>query len=210
MRNIIKMVCFPALLSSAGCAYIDKNICLDYKERSVPHRATYHSIKVSMGEFGYGRNREIGCVRDIFGLESAKVRASNDLGEWLKNAVAEELKGAGCEIVESGEPKVFGSVEYLYIDMKERYKTEIAVRIGINDLGSQRYINFAEESVETSGKFGFDSEYRFAANIALREVLSEKVVPDVVDYLEVFYKLKTPGLRRELEGQKEMLARTEP
>lgn len=148
----LTLLCLLATLIGWGCAFGNRHVELSYppeRKDTGPAEAVAGPAPEPFGDaflnvtpFNDIRENmvEVGCVRNGFGMKTAKVIADNDVADWITEAVIMELKNAGYSVVkvtsaeeaESG-PVLTGDVVKVYCDAFFSYAGEVMMSARIMD-----------------------------------------------------------------------------
>jgi len=174
-----------------GCAFGDRHIHeLVYDGVAISEKITNpnEKLEIWVGNF---KNRSktgniIGCVRNGYGMKTAKVivdnKVKNPIGKWIRKAFIDELKRAGCEI-EDYKYRLEGEVNEFYTDMMFIYDTRLALSVRIYKDGRIVYRDAFHDSSTMHGFWASCGEYKRASNKSLENIL-RVAVPRIITKLE--------------------------
>lgn len=98
----ILLIC-TALLVLANCAFVDQKVDLSY-EKVVNARGGSGEVFIAKPKNSHNLNRKpsgdwiIGTVKNTYGMKTADVITSNDIGDWIVSALMQELTFAGYSV----------------------------------------------------------------------------------------------------------------
>jgi hypothetical protein len=184
--------------TSLGCAFGDRKIRLDYKPAGTLKTTAPCCVNIVTFEDGRG-SPEVGCVRNGYGMKTAKVLAMDpdgnqekgqDIGAWVSKALAEELRQAGFEVREADAPPtgekvvITGKVLDVYADLHMTIGTRIKVLVSITREGSP-VVNNQVFSGDKSPLAWVASggEYRSALEEALHDLM-KTLIPVAIKAIE--------------------------
>lgn len=173
--------------SSAGCAFGNRNVNLVYED--VVSANDSYKGKVSLDDFDDDIEKDkhgravIGCVRNGYGMRTAKVLADNSPGEWLRDALAKELRNSGYQIADDSRVEIDGKLVNLFTDMFLAYDSKVSFRVTITDDRKEVYDNVFHGSGKATAWFATSDEYKNISNEALRDAM-RKAIPEIKVQLE--------------------------
>jgi len=141
MRRSSQLVVSATLLAFLGsaCAFGDRHVRLEYPPPgagavvAVPASAPLGARTVHLGVFVDQRAERgrVGEVRNGWGMHTADVLAENDVGDWVRAALHQELERAGLRVVDdcpaAGGLEVRGEVLRVHCDAYMSYEGEVQV-----------------------------------------------------------------------------------
>ena len=96
-------------------------------------------VTLSVGELrdDRGDKRDIGGVRNTWGMKTAKVVAKNDVATWVKQALMDELKHHGYEVTTAASPlAVGGKILEVYCDSYLTFEGKVMLAIELRREGT--------------------------------------------------------------------------
>jgi hypothetical protein len=187
LKNYFKIV---AILTVAtiffGCAFGTRNIALRYEPSLTVKGANGKSIAIIKFE-DIRENKDVGEVRNGYGMKTGKVKAKDqDVGAWVANALADELKRAGYNIskfTDAAPPEftiaISGSVPEAYTKMFLNSRATVRANITVKKVGvvvlNKEYTGKASTLAWTAST----GEYEKVLENALKEIMKQ-AVPEVI------------------------------
>lgn len=180
----------------AGCAFGTRQPTLVYPpqaasgESGVAHAASApapEAVKIVLKQFSDQRSdkRVVGTVRNAFGMKTADVIPTNEVADWVTEAIRSELQKAGYTVVDESTAAgpdsavVSGEVLNVYCDMYFNYTGQVSllarVHRGEKELLNQHYAG--EGSAGLAWAATADS-YSQSLAMALQSAL-HKFLPDL-------------------------------
>ena len=121
------IACF--LFSISGCAFGTRRPTLTYSTALPPGSPKGVSIKVMSFEDKRNNKEEIGYIRNLYGMRCAKVISTNDISEWISNALKAELQNVGYSLSDDAQNSVSGEVIEVFCDTSFAYEGKVMVRV---------------------------------------------------------------------------------
>jgi uncharacterized lipoprotein YajG len=175
-----------AVLNLAGCAFGDRKVTLGYQNTLTAKAAKPHVVTVQ--SFSEHRDRrEVGRVRNAYGMVTAKVYAGGqNVGAWVADALASELRAAGCNVVRDGNgaTSITGTVTDAFADVFFTINANVDATITVKRNGGvllQKQFsgkNNAKVAWTASGH-----EYEEGLKRALQDLM-EQAVPEILKALD--------------------------
>jgi len=160
MIGIIRGVCAPAMLvfvvSLAGCAFGTRQPTLIYPPAmesggtSVAHAAitpTPKNVQIVLKPFIDQRSdkKVVGTVRNAFGMRTADVIPTNNVSDWVTQAVTTELQNNGYTVISatsadnsaSTSAVVSGEILNVFCDMYFSYTGQVSIVARVNKGGKE-------------------------------------------------------------------------
>jgi len=121
----------------SGCAFGTRSALLTYQVSGTPHAA--RNITLAVSDFRDDRNdkRDVGGVRNTWGMKTAKVVAKNDVAQWVRQALVDELTQQGYTV--SSAPAslaVGGKVLEVYCDSYMTYEGKVLLAVELRRDGA--------------------------------------------------------------------------
>lgn len=192
VRSIF-FVCISAVMASmaGGCAFGDRHVSLTYQPLSEP--AAQSSGRAAITPFSDERRDPlvVGEVRNGYGMKTAKVLIDDqDAGAWLANAVSDELKRSGIEVVKIADANVTnelaivtGSLQHLYTKSYMSHRCTVRAKILVTQYNVPVLSREYEGHSKVGAAFAGTSEYERAMEAALHDLLRQ-AVPDIIKALQ--------------------------
>ena len=185
------MLAMVSLLS--GCAFGTREVSLTYppsvtengiKEAHASTQTAKNDIKVIIGKLEDKRTvtHRIGNVRNGFGMDTADVVATNDVHDWVVDALELELKNAGYSVVKSetngddteSAVMVSGEINQIYCDVYFNYDGKAIVILKAQQNGKDIVNNTYTGSGSAGMNWAASSEaYNESLAKALQVVMEE-------------------------------------
>lgn len=97
-------IILTGIILFAGCAFVDERVDLTY-ERTVNAKGGTGEVYIAKPKDNTGLNKKpsgeiiIGTVKNTYGMKTADVITSNDIGDWIVKAFMQELSFAGYTVI---------------------------------------------------------------------------------------------------------------
>ncbi len=180
---------FTVASLNLGCAFGTRSVNVAYEDCVSSPSATTIERAVSVGEFNHTLELDkkerpiIGCVRNGYGMRTAKVVASNNPSEWVKEAFAKELRTMGYQVSNESDIRLNGTVVNLYTDMYLNYDSKLSLRVRVNQGERVHYDKIYEGNAKKIAWFVTPKEYGDVSNKALQDVM-KKALPEIARTLD--------------------------
>lgn len=186
MKRLQFLAALLAIATLSGCAFGDRKLTLSYEPRLTAKASKPHVVNVQT--FADRRDRqEVGRVRNGYGMVTAKVYApGQNVGAWVADALAAELRAAGCKVVRDGSApaNISGTVTDAFGDLvfmiNANVDGDITVKRGGAVVLQKRYKGTNAAKLAWTGSGG---EYQEGLKRALQDLL-EQAVPEILRALE--------------------------
>lgn len=189
----VRLVLLLAVLGLAGgCAFGERQAKLGYPPQdsggvvssaeAAPAAAGRGTVYVGRFEDIRPDKKVVGHVRNGFGMKTAEVVAQRDVPEWVHEALVDELKVAGYQVVEGAAPTdaaaVSGAIIRVYCDAYFNYDGEVTLRVDASKAGQrivgQTYTGKGSAGVSWAATGDSYSEsLSYALQDALRQFIAE-------------------------------------
>jgi uncharacterized lipoprotein YajG len=169
-----------------GCAFGDRKVPLQYTSTTTEKVA--HGTKVSVVTFPDSRKKpEVGAVRNTFGMVTAKVLPDGkDVGEWVTDALCEELRRSGYEVIRSSRSEesvsnmvITGNVLEAFADLYVVINTTLRVVVTTTKAEGAPQTKHYVGRFKPASFAATENDYDKALNGALRDLMSQ-LLPDLV------------------------------
>jgi len=196
MRRVLSLSILSAFLFLvSGCAFGTRQPTLVYPpqatsgEPGVAHAASAPApkqVKIVLKQFTDQRSdkKVVGTVRNAFGMKTAEVVPTNDVADWVTDALRSELQGAGYTVVDDAAADtdsavVSGEILNVYCDMYFSYTGQVSLiaqaKRGEKELLNKHYTG--EGSAGLAWAMTAES-YAQSLSLALQSALN-KFVPEL-------------------------------
>ena len=193
--HIISILTVVTLLS--GCAFGTREVMLAYppsvtengiKEAQASAQTAKNDIKVIIGKLDDKRTvtHRIGNVRNGFGMDTADVVATNDVRNWVVNALEWELNNAGYSVTrsESGGDDtksavtISGEINEIYCDVFFTYDGKATVILKAmqhgKDIVNNTYIGSGSAGTNwAASSEGYGKSLAKALQVAMNKFINE-------------------------------------
>lgn len=175
-----------------GCAFGTRNTTLQYQPQSeddtisTAQAATLPASKkaeISLGTFIDQRKDKniVGTVRNGWGMRTADVVATNDVTEWISNAIKIELTTAGYSVVEKpleSQAILSGDITNVFCDMYLTYEGSVSLYVKLfrdgNEMLSKLYVGNGSTGVAWAGTAeAFGQSLSMALSDALKQLIAD-------------------------------------
>ncbi len=189
------------VLFLSGCAFGDRVATLKYppaadkgganaavKGKQAPMAAKAARQSVVVGRFTDSRanKKVIGFVQNGYGMKTADVKTETDVSEWVRKAIAHELRrrGYAVTLADTATPGtralfVTGNVEKALTKAYFKYDAEIVftadIKRGRSKVGGSRYVGHGSAGANIAGTA---ERFGRSLSLALQEAL-QRFVADV-------------------------------
>jgi outer membrane lipoprotein SlyB len=186
MKSFLLTVALLSALSLSGCAFGDRNVSLRYESRLQQKAAKPHTVSVQT--FSDKRDRrEVGRVRNGYGMVTAKVYAEGqNVGAWVADALAAELRAAGCKVVRGGSAPatISGTVTDAFGDLVFMINANVEATMTMKRGGAVLLEKrFSGSNASKLAWNGSGREYEEGLNRALQDWM-EQAVPEILKALD--------------------------
>ncbi len=192
MKKLISACLLGIVLS--GCAFGERQANLNYpphEESGLVSLAQASATSGSRGviyleNFGDLRSDKkiVGQVRNAFGMKTGEVIAVGDVSEWVRDALAHELRAAGYRVEEraagpTDATTLSGDIIRVYCDAYFSYDGEVTLWVEAKKAGQ----NLLERGYSGTGSAGLNlaatgDSYSESLSLALRAAL-QQVLSDI-------------------------------
>lgn len=190
IRIAVLLICGSLV---AGCAFGERQARLGYppvagdgtmaSAQAAPVVSSGRGI-VKIGTFQDIRSQKkvVGHVRNGFGMKTAEVVPQRDVTEWVREALAYELKAAGYNVVEVASsmdaPTISGAIVRVYCDAYFTYDGEVTLSIETEKAGQRLAKNAYTGSGSAGMNWGatgdsYSESLSLALQMALRQFIAE-------------------------------------
>jgi len=132
------LMIIASLLLVSGCAFGTRRPYLDY-QTTTPVKAQ-NNISISVDPLVDNRTwskEKIGNVKNGYGMSCADIVPQNSVTEWIGNALKDELKNSGYNVVASGAPNVVsGEVNDVFCDAYFSYTGRVGFHLFVKKEGN--------------------------------------------------------------------------
>ena len=187
MKRVMKVLVAVAMGACvavvSGCAFGTRHVDLaDISFDS--HRAPLEmSVVVPPVEDYRSDQDSVGCVRNGWGMKTAKVECVDHVPEWLRKSVVDSLRNAGINVIEhaaeTDDPVVQVILHELYCESMMQYDAEVKVAVEIRVDGESRfkgkYSGTAQSMNWAATSSGFEANLNNAAADCFKEMIPELV-----------------------------------
>lgn len=118
MRSLFLAAALAATSALGACATVEDSAKVNYAAHGAPI-ASAQSIRVSVTatDARVTNRGRISTKKNGYGMDMAAIRSTDDVGEVVRAALADEMKARGYQIA-SGGPTVHADVKTFYTDFK--------------------------------------------------------------------------------------------
>ena len=195
MKYLTRTVITTALvvfgLQMQGCAFGDRNVDLDYSAATSLTSNSSQKVAVMTFEDARSNQETVGELRNNLMIKTANIIATNDVSNWMSEALMAELEQAGVNVQGSNSemnPNVAitinGAAQESYI--KQRgwlLMTQVRAEVSVTKDG----ITYSDTEYigQSTGLLVAPSvgQYRNLLRSALQDMM-ETVIPDVLDAMD--------------------------
>ncbi len=187
-KSIANLCLGGVLVASSGCAFFDRHLTLDYSPPPISSPQV-KDVQVNVDIFSDENGEVIGCVRNAYGWKTAKVKADNNLGEWLRDSLTIELRNYGCDIITEGDPRLRGTFKKLYTDLYMKYDTDLSFVVELWNNNEKVYLDNFDGNAKKTALFVTGDEYKKVSKMAMQDAL-RKATPKIIHQLELLKNKK--------------------
>ena len=196
MINIPKKHMMPLLIAIIflnGCAFGTREALLTYpppvdqEGGQVAHaanQATKNGVKVIIGDVEDKRTvtHRVGNVRNGFGMDTADVVATNNVRDWVVEALQWELNNAGYSVVKPADigkdvdsaVNVTGAIQTIYCDVYMTYDGDATVQLKAVQNGKEIVHNLYVGSGSAGMNWAATEEsYSISLGLALQDAIGK-------------------------------------
>ncbi len=178
----------------SGCAFGSRNVNLVYEPTRIPSAASHGHVAVcrfkDVRTPDAGVGKEIGKVRNMWGMTTAHVNANQDPVIWVADSLARGLSAQGftVERVDSPSaagdlPVVTGSVTKVFADLAMVITGEVQADVSVERQGQQVTKLACVGKDSKVAWTGSANEYQDRINAAMRQFV-DTCAPQIVPYVD--------------------------
>ena len=194
MRTLLRTIplflgALAAAAMAGGCAFVDRNAPLKYTAEGKPSSVVIARIALAPIVDERPEPRKLGDVRNGYGMKTATIWAANPVDAWVTDALTQELRVAGVEVLATDERPPYaavlsGQIQHASCVMLFSYEGSITLRLELAFNGRTVLSRtYARERTGNLNWTGSSKQCGKTMNLALKGLL-EQAVPEIVKALK--------------------------
>lgn len=160
-----------AALPALGCAFVDREVRLSPVDVEAAGSPPLGGTKVAVDAFRDDRRAApnvVGKVRNGFGIHTAKVTTTDDVGKWIRDSLRNSLRKAGCAEDSPADVSIGGRIVEVDCDLWMVYWSRITLEVTVSAGARRLFQATLTETHRPAAWLGSSEEYQATlhANLA--------------------------------------------